>query len=188
MRCSTGRSCTKGLACAALSAVLVLTSACAVHDFHSRLESVAPGARWVLLPWMNRAEAPRVGERLEPVVMTLLLNRGITNCQLPPEPSLEDAIPILSDRDRFEWAKEWAEGQGFQYGVVGSVTEWRYKAGLEGEPAVGLSIRVIDLQTGDTVWSASGARTGWSRDSLSATAQRLLRKLLAGLVVPGANP
>ncbi|MGQ9686803.1 MAG: penicillin-binding protein activator LpoB, partial [Thiobacillaceae bacterium] len=56
-------------------------------------------------------------------------------------------------------------------------SEWRYKIGVDGEPAVGLTLQVIDLVNGKVVWTASGGRSGWSREALSAVAQKLVRDL-----------
>ena len=67
--------------------------------------------------------------------------------------------------------------------VAGSVEEWQYKNGLDGEPAVGISLRVIEPATGRVLWSKSGARAGWSRESLAGSAQKVLNKLVGGLRV-----
>jgi hypothetical protein len=65
--------------------------------------------------------------------------------------------------------------------VGGSVEEWRYKVGVDGEPAVGLTLAITDLDSGAVVYSASGGKSGWSREALSAVAQKLMRELLAGV-------
>ena len=65
--------------------------------------------------------------------------------------------------------------------MSGSVEEWRYKVGVDGEPAVGLSYTVVDLDSGAVVYSAAGGKSGWSREALSAVAQKLARELLSGL-------
>lgn len=62
-----------------------------------------------------------------------------------------------------------------------TVDEWRYKVGVDGEPAVGITLQVIEVQSGNVIWSAAGSRTGWSRDAVSAVAQKLLRQLLSPL-------
>jgi polysaccharide biosynthesis protein PelC len=69
------------------------------------------------------------------------------------------------------------------YAITGSVDEWQYKLGVGSEPVVGLTIRVIELPSGAVVWSASGARSGWSTGSLSGTAQKLLRELISKLEI-----
>ena len=47
------------------------------------------------------------------------------------------------------------------------------------EPAVGVALHVRDLQSNAIVWSGVGGRSGWSREALSAVAQKLIRQLLA---------
>ena len=59
--------------------------------------------------------------------------------------------------------------------------EWRYKTGVDGEPVVGLTLELIDVQSGQVVWSATGARSGWSRSSLSSVATSLIGSVLAPL-------
>ncbi|MCY1405315.1 hypothetical protein D9M71_205530 [compost metagenome] len=65
--------------------------------------------------------------------------------------------------------------------VTGSVEEWQYKNGLDGEPAVGVSLQVLETSSGKLLWSRSGARAGWSRESLAGTAQTVLRDLVGNL-------
>jgi hypothetical protein len=77
-----------------------------------------------------------------------------------------------------EEAQKWAREQGIRYGLTGVVQEWRYKVGIDGEPAVGVTLQVLDLSTGQIIWSASGAKSGWSREALSAVAHKLLYQLL----------
>ena len=56
--------------------------------------------------------------------------------------------------------------------------EWRYKVGVDGEPAVGVTLEIVDVGTGATVWSGAGAQSGWSREALAAVGQKLIRNLL----------
>lgn len=138
-------------------------------------------ARWVLLPIRNQTETPRAGERTEAILDTLLRAKGITNLAVD-RPSNDGAlVPELDDRQRVERAIAWAKSQGFKYGVTGTIEEWRYRNGLEGEPAVGLSLQVIDLGSQRVLWSASGAKSGWGRDTLAGTTQELLKILLGDL-------
>jgi len=66
--------------------------------------------------------------------------------------------------------------------VLYSWQEWRYKVGVDGEPAAGVTLQIIDVATGELLWSGSGGKSGWSREALSAVAHKLIRDLLdAGL-------
>ena len=55
------------------------------------------------------------------------------------------------------------------------------RSGLDGEPAVGVSLQVLETSSGKLLWSRSGARAGWSRESLAGTAQTVLRDLVGNL-------
>jgi hypothetical protein len=46
---------------------------------------------------------------------------------------------------------------------------------------VGLQLQVKDLQTDQVIYSAAGGRTGWSREALSAVAQKLTAQLITGI-------
>ena len=86
------------------------------------------------------------------------------------------------DRKQFDAALAWAKGAGARYALAGAVDEWRYKVGIDGEPAVGLALNVIDVASGEILWSGAGGKTGWSRESLSGVAQRLTRQLLLPII------
>ena len=87
----------------------------------------------------------------------------------------------LDERQRYQRALSWAKKEGFTYGIGGSVNEWRYRSGADGEAAVGFTLHVVDLESGKTVWTATGARSGWGRETASGTAQRLLRDMITQL-------
>ena len=90
----------------------------------------------------------------------------------------ENRNPLLFDNtEQRKEAIEAAQQQGADYLVTGTVEEWRYKRGLEGEPAVGvtLELRTADGQT--IVWSGTSARTGWGRESLSVAGHKVIDEL-----------
>ncbi|MDE2149242.1 MAG: hypothetical protein KGJ55_05285 [Gammaproteobacteria bacterium] len=157
-----------------------LLSGCAVTDVQSA-PAFAADARWAMLPMVNASETPLAGERAEAIAGTLLRKRGLADLTHYPPQTDASGLPELDDHRRLESALRWARSQNFRYGVSGAVSEWTYKTGLDGEPAVGLTLQVIDIASGRVLWSASGADSGWGYDSLSGTAQRLLNRLIARL-------
>ncbi len=74
------------------------------------------------------------------------------------------------------------ESQTGKYVVSGVVQEWREKTGVDGEPAVGVMIEIRELPAGRIVYSGTGSRAGWARQSLSETGQKVIDKLLAPVV------
>lgn len=172
---------------AGLAAMALLSlAACSTVTDVQRTPSFATSARWALLPFANDAQAPQANQSAESIAATLLRKRGVTDLTHYPLTVENVGLPEFNDAKRMKRALHWARAGGFQYGLSGDVTEWGYKTGLDGEPAAGVTINVVDIATGQVLWSAAGAETGWGYDSLSGTAQVLLRKLIRGL--PLARP
>ncbi|MEO6097690.1 MAG: penicillin-binding protein activator LpoB [Fibrobacteria bacterium] len=132
--------------------------------------------KWVVLPMSNYSEAPHAGKAAEKLVENVLLSRGLPD--LFANPGQEEGAEYNSIQKQYDKALDWARGQNARYGVTGAVTEWRYKSGVDGEPAVGMTLQIVDVESAKVIWSAGGAKSGWSRDALSGVAQDLIRDLL----------
>lgn len=137
---------------------------------------------WALLPMQNYSEAPQADERVRAVLATVLRARGLQDLREGPRPRL-DPVPELDQTRRTAAAVAWAREEGLSIGITGSVNEWRYRGHPEGWPAVGLTLTVIEVQTGKVLWTSSGALAGGSGEAASGTAQRLLEQLLAKLEI-----
>jgi len=162
-------------------------SGCGVTVIRTQHAAPVPAeVRWVLLPFANHSEAPQCAERVEAMTETLLRMRGVsrlvTYAAEPADDRKDLRRTLLGDGERDAMRDmAWAKSQGFVYAISGSVEEWRYRSGLEGEAAVGISVRVIDLSHDKVIWSASGTDTGPAHEAVSGTALRLIDQLLAGL-------
>ena len=158
-----------------------LLAGCSVMNTSSSSGSatLSREARWVLLPIANHTEVPQAGLRAETITEALLRGRGLGALATYPATLNTESLMEPAERKVQADAAKWAREQGMRYGVQGAVDEWRYKVGVDGEPAVGIALQVIDLQSGEVVWSAVGARSGWSREALSAVAQKLISDLLS---------
>ncbi|MDH1262955.1 penicillin-binding protein activator LpoB [Pseudomonas sp. GD03944] len=164
--------------CLALVAIALLATGCSSFTRESGT-ALPRDAQWGLVPLVNYSQAPQAGERSEQILLSVLSEQGLRP-RVYPAVSQGD-IPLIDDRERLNQALEWAREQNLDYVVAGSVEEWQYKSGLDGEPAVGISLQVIELASGRVMWSNSGARAGWSRESLAGTAQKVLRELVGDL-------
>lgn len=158
----------------------LLLAACAVNQTERKI-TFAKQESWALLPIINFSQTPQAGERAERITETLLRTEGLKTLSHYPLQEDPSGLPILDEQKRFNTALAWAQENNMRYGVTGSIEEWRYKSGLDGEPAVGVSLQVIDVSSGDVLWSGSGSRAGWSRESLSGTAHKVLEKLVTKL-------
>lgn len=160
---------------------LALLAACSTID-QAPAPKLEPQASWVVLPFANHTETPLAGERAEAIARALLGAQGVGSVQRIPPAKQAETLFNADDKARTEDAMAWARSHQVRYALSGSVEEWRYKVGVDGEPAAGVTLQIIDVATGNILWSGSGGQSGWSREALSAVAQKLLRKLLhAGL-------
>lgn len=196
---------------AAAALALAVGGGCAMLDVKTE-GRIKSRKGWVLLPVQNLGETHMAGERVEELLTTLL--RIQNNVELAPYaaaplnmsggpsgglkggPALAkdgkdakdaDSDLDLDERQHYERVLAWARDRKFSYGIGGSVQEWRYRAGTEGEPAVGLTLRVIELGTGRTVFTAAGASPTPGRGSLSSATQALLRSMLTKLPLDPEN-
>ncbi len=172
----------KALVIGGMSGLVTLFAGCA-SNVHTAMNKTPldTGSKWVLLPLTNNTDTPQAALAAEAIVEHQLRLRGVTTLQHYPIALSRDNLFEPSERKVVEEAKNWAKTQGVRFGVTGSVEEWRYKVGIDGEPAVGVSLSILDLSNNEVVWSASGAKSGWSRHALSATAQNLLSDMLGDL-------
>ncbi len=170
-----------GLGCVLTLALVVGLGACAVVQSTPLGLRIAPGDSVALLPIANHTDVPQAGLRAESIVEASLRAKGIGQLQIYPPQLNPETLFEPSERKAQLESEKWAKAQGIRYAVYGSVDEWRYKVGLDGEPAVGMVFHVKDLKSNEVVFSASGGRTGFGREALSAVAQKLTLELLKGV-------
>ncbi len=168
----------------------MLLSACSTTSSISNLSNggaLDAGAKWALLPLTNHTDTPQAALAAEAIAEHQLRLRGVANIVRYPATLSRDSLFEPSERRVVDDAQKWAREQGANYGLQGAVEEWRYKVGIDGEPAVGVTLQVIDLSSGAVVWSASGAKSGWSREALSVVANKVMENLLAGMPASAAK-
>lgn len=168
----------QSIRCLSLALAALLMAGCSSFTGQSS-PSLPRSAQWGVVPMINYSQTPQAGERSEQILLSVLSSHGLQPQVYNGGAQGEQAL--LEDSERLAGAMEWARSQKLDYLVAGSVEEWQYKSGLDGEPAVGISLRVLEASSGKVLWSNSGARAGWSRESLSGTAQRVLDKLVGDL-------
>jgi len=166
---------------------VVLTGCATSIQSSSTHKALDPAAKWVLLPIANNTDTPQAGLSAEAMLEHQLRWRGIVSLLHYPATLSRDSLFEPTERKVADEAQQWARAQGARFAVLGSVQEWRYKVGIDGEPAVGIALKVLDLSSGQVVWSASGAKSGWSREALSAVGQAVLADMLNTIpLIPSA--
>lgn len=182
----THRRLTLGL----LVAGTVALTGCAVTAVPGRSLDLPAQTPFAVLPFSNATDVPQVERRAEAITVSLLQQKGLQAVTAYPQPSTDNPLettPQPSPAQELAWARK----LGARYALSGTVTEWRYKTGVDAEPAVGITLQVTNVDDGRVVWSASGGRSGWGYQALSAVGQAQIDSLLGGLRVqlaPAAKP
>ena len=164
-----------------LSAFVIAVSClqgCSTLHTTAKATPLDKNAQWVLLPSINNTETPQAGARLDSITASLLRVNGVSQVNVYSTNTTNDSLFDVADRRHQEQALNAVKSSGAKYAVAASVDEWRYKVGLDGEPAAGVTVNIIDLSTGQVVWSGTAAKTGWSREAVSAIAQKTVDQLL----------
>jgi TolB-like protein len=115
----------------------------------------------------NYTDTPQAGLRASNILEGILLAHGysVTNHIQEDEKNMDDMRAI-------------ATKEGSKYLLYGGVSEWRYKTGIDGEPAVSLKCVLVEAQTGKVVWSATASDNAWGNGSIGTTAQSLIETML----------
>ena len=115
----------------------------------------------------NYTDTPRAGLRAANIVEGVLLAKGYNV-----------TTHLSNDKYTFEKAKEEAKRDNTKYFFIGGVSEWRYKTGIDGEPAVSMQLSLYKTKTQTLVWSATGADSDWGNGSIGTTAQELIQTMM----------
>lgn len=159
------------------SIALLLLGSCTTVHVQRPPAGLDHAASWALLPVVNHTQTPQAGLRAESILETLIRARGVSNLQKYPTELNSESLFEPAERAAVDRGLQWARNLEADYALTGTVDEWRYKVGVDGEPAVGMSLQLIEMRTGRVLWTAVGSKTGWSREALSAVAQKLLSRL-----------
>ena len=162
-------------------ACLLTLSACSSYQVTDSSQFPADSS-WAIMPMYNHSSTPLAAEKAEQILSSQLFAKGIVAVKYPPS-AVNDLQSILDDSAKQKQAQAWLATQPVDYVITGSVEEWHYKSGLDGEPAVGITLEVKSAKSGKTYWQASGSRGGWGRESVSGTGHIVIEELLSGLNV-----
>ena len=119
----------------------------------------------------NYTDTPRAGMRASNLVEGLLLAKGYR---------IDNRVNNDTRKMTQQQKRSDALSRKNGYMFIGGVSEWRYKTGIDGEPAVSLQFKLIDLKTGAVKWSAVASDSSWGNASIGTVAQDLISSMLSG--------
>ena len=165
-----------------LGCLTCLNGCMSIHEQVGAPPVLAKHAKWTVIPFYNQTATPYAGERAAAISRAILNTRGLKQMVYVRKPKssksgIAEQLEPMSLSDSISLARR----NQVRYLLTGHVTEWRYKVGLDGEPAVGVTLQLIDTASAKTIWHAVASGIGGSRDALSTLAQKVLHKALKDL-------
>ncbi len=148
---------------------IILLTACsttALVNTKNNLPDSNQTAQISLFELNNYTDTPRAGMRATNIVEGILLAQGYHL-----KTHLNQKIDSLED------AQDSAQKDHSEYFLIGGISEWRYKTGIDGEPAVSLQLSLYNTQSAKLVWSATGSDSDWGNSSIGSTAQNLIEQM-----------
>ena len=115
----------------------------------------------------NFTDTPRAGMRASNLIEGILRSKGYI------------VISHVNEKKySFKKAYRQAKNDDSKYFFFGGVSEWRYKTGIDGEPAVSLQLSLYKTKNKKLVWSATGSNSDWGNGSIGTTAQSLMLNMM----------
>jgi len=134
----------------------------------NKTHQVKNDVKITLLRLGNYTDTPKAGQRATNIVEGVLLAKGY-----------DVTTHIAQAQDSIAAAQAQARQDHSKYFLRGGVSEWRYKTGIDGEPAVSLQLSLYKTENASLVWSATGSDSDWGTGSIGTTAQNLIEKMTA---------
>ena len=171
-----------------LGVLTVLNGCMSIHEEAGDHPTLVSNTKWTVVPFANQTETPYAGSRAAAITSALLDTHGVHRIVYRTKSNhakagIAEQLEPVNLRESIGWARR----NQIRYLVTGQVTEWRYKVGLDGEPAVGVTLQLIDTNTGKTLWNAVSSGIGGSRDSLAIVAQHVINRALKDLHINRMN-
>ena len=129
-----------------------------------------------IVPFYNYTQTPLVGFSAAAISNVVMKSHKFQTMPINLEPKPE--LLVDDKRKSNKEILEQLQKRKIPYLLTGKVTEWRYKAGIDAEPVVGLIVEIIDTKDGKVLYSSSASNNASYGDSLANNAQDILDKIL----------
>ena len=131
---------------------------------------------YAISSFWNYTETPMAGLRASSIIEGVISKKNLKTISLIG--GSEEMESAKSRESFIQEQKAKALSMGASYLIIGSVQEWRYKTGIDGEPVVSYTLKIIDLKSGQTLFNGVGAKSGWGHKSIGVVAQEIAQELI----------
>lgn len=167
----------------ALFCLLLITSGCAhvVTTGSSDGDSLVVN-RLLLPPFINATDDEHASRALTEMTGSALVQAGISLYQTE-----ELVIRTAGDEAQGPDGRYAEIGRSVDAShlLIGTVHEYRYKTDLDGDPAVGVTMRIVEASTGRTVWQGTSANVGYAFASVTSAGQKAVNRLVGEMPIAG---
>jgi hypothetical protein len=161
---------------------LLIASGCTT--IHSSHQVVSAKTQWGIAPFTNNTEVPQAGNRAMSITAGLLETRGIMTLKTyKSNETCNQLIVCPNTTPSIQRVLQWGKEHHLHFVMMGSVNEWVYKVGLDGEPVASVALQLYDVNNGKMIWNAVGSKFGTSRSGLGNTGQTLINDMLHSLTI-----
>ena len=154
---------------------LLILSACS-SIAHKKATLLSTDKTYAIASFWNYTETPMAGLRAASIVESVLSQKNIALHSLID--GSNDVALKEGKQKLFNLQKKQAKSMGANYLITGNVQEWQYKTGIDAEPVVSYSIKIIDLTNNVIVFNAVGAKSSWGHKSIGIVAQEIAKELI----------
>ena len=130
----------------------------------------------VMPPFLNATDNEHAGQALTQVTGSILLEYGIPLYQT--EEIVSKTADDTAPKQELRFLQIARDNKATSL-LIGTVHEYRYKSDLSANPAVGITLRLVNVADGRTVWQGSASKVGHAYSSLTSTAQKAVRDLVS---------
>lgn len=159
--------------------MLILLGGCASHINKSAVQLPA-AKQYAIGSFWNYTETPMAGLSAASIVEGVLAKKSITLYSMVEGTEANSAE--ITKTQQLNQQIQIAQSKKLNYLITGEVQEWRYKTGIDAEPVVSFTLKVIDLQTNQVVFSGLGAKSGLGHQSIGTVAQEIAEALIPQFV------
>lgn len=149
--------------------------------------------RMAILPLVNLTTMPHAGRVSEDILATEVY--AWSGFQILERGQMMQALNVSPDEVEGLMDTAVALDMGRRLGVdavlFGSVSEFRYKKGLDEDPVVGLNLRLLDVASNRILWAESASASGspWTgTTSLNLLTQKVASTMVRDMLEQGQTP
>ncbi|MFK0569735.1 hypothetical protein [Endozoicomonas sp.] len=140
------------------------------------------GTNWAVLPFISHTNTPdEVTVQLDRILLVQLPSAGVKKPTAYKKPETNSAPDYLADIYELERAQLWARSQRINHSISGEILEWQYDE--MNRFSTMLSLKVVDISSGEMVWSINGLGEGSPGESAYDVSRKLIVDLLAAMPV-----